>query len=156
MPPILQSVLTLLPIVWLIIALAVLKMPGHKACLAALAIATLPEVMVSATSALEGFAAALWPIILVIIAAIYTYNLSLRTGAMDVIKRMLAGVSRDKRVIILLIGWCFGGFLEGMAGFGTAIAIPASMLAAMGMDPVSACLVRCFGFLAEVPLNIWM
>ena len=144
----LKSVLTLLPIVWLIVALAVLKLPGHKACLAALAIAavlalTLWRMPVAdcATSALEGFAAALWPIILVIIAAIYTYNLSLRTEAMDVIKRMLAGVSRDKRVIILLIGWCFGGFLEGMAGFGTAIAIPASMLVVMGMEPVTACLV---------------
>lgn len=144
----LKSILTLLPIMWLIVALAVLKLPGHKACLAALAITAalalalwrMPAVD-CATSALEGFAAALWPIILVIIAAIYTYNLSLRTGAMDVIKRMLAGVSRDKRVIILLIGWCFGGFLEGMAGFGTAIAIPASMLVVMGMNPVQACLV---------------
>lgn len=144
----LKSVLTLLPIVWLIAALAGLKLPGHKACLAALAIAAVLALTVwkmpavdCATSALEGFAAALWPIILVIIAAIYTYNLSLRTGAMDVIKQMLAGVSRDKRVIILLIGWCFGGFLEGMAGFGTAIAIPASMLVVMGMEPVTACLV---------------
>lgn len=144
----LKSVLTLLPIVWLVIALTALKLPGHKACLAALAIAAVLALTLwqmpavdCATSALEGFAAALWPIILVIIAAIYTYNLSLRTGAMEVIKRMLAGVSRDKRVIILLIGWCFGGFLEGMAGFGTAIAIPASMLVVMGMDAVTACLV---------------
>ena len=148
MPPILRSVLTLLPILWLILALAVLKMPGHRACLAALAIAAALALAVwrmpaldCATSALEGFAAALWPIILVIVAAIYTYNLSLRTGAMDVIKRMLAGVSRDKRAIVLLIGWCFGGFLEGMAGFGTAIAIPAGMLVVMGMEPVTACLV---------------
>ena len=148
MPPILRSLLTLLPILWLIFALAVLKMPGHRACLAALAIAAALALAVwrmpaldCATSALEGFAAALWPIILVIVAAIYTYNLSLRTGAMDVIKRMLAGVSRDKRAIVLLIGWCFGGFLEGMAGFGTAIAIPAGMLVVMGMEPVTACLV---------------
>ena len=87
MPPILRSLLTLLPILWLIIALAVLKMPGHRACLAALAIAAALALAVwrmpaldCATSALEGFAAALWPIILVIVAAIYTYNLSLRTG----------------------------------------------------------------------------
>ncbi len=144
----LKSVLTLLPIMWLVVALTALKLPGHRACLAALVIAVVlaltlwqMPVVDCATSALEGFAAALWPIILVIIAAIYTYNLSLRTGAMEVIKRMLAGVSQDKRVIILLIGWCFGGFLEGMAGFGTAIAIPASMLVVMGMDAAPACLV---------------
>lgn len=143
-----KGVLSLLPIIWLIIALTGLKMPGHKACIGALLI-TVVEALVfwkmplidCGTSALEGFAMALWPIILVIIAAIFTYNLSLKTGAMDVIKQMLTGVSADKRVLTLLIGWCFGGFLEGMAGFGTAIAIPASMLAGMGMDPITACLV---------------
>ncbi len=142
------SCLAMLPIIWLIIALTFLKMPGHKACLSALAVAailalTLWHMPVTdcATSALEGFATALWPIILVIIAAIFTYNLSLRTGAMEVIKQMLTGVSADKRILILLVGWCFGGFLEGMAGFGTAIAIPASMLAGMGMNPLSACVV---------------
>ena len=39
---------------------------------------------------------------------------------MDTIKQMLTSVSSDKRVLILLIGWGFGSFLEGMAGFGTA------------------------------------
>ncbi|CAB1255739.1 L-lactate permease [Ruminococcaceae bacterium BL-6] len=144
----LQSCLALVPIIWLIIALTYLKMPGHKACLSALAVAAVLALTLwrmpaadLATSALEGFATALWPIILVIIAAIFTYNLSLKTGAMDIIKRMLTGVSADKRLLILLVGWCFGGFLEGMAGFGTAIAIPASMLAGMGMNPIEACVV---------------
>ena len=78
---ILQSVLTLLPILWLIVALAVLKIPGHKACLVALVIAAAlaltlwhMPVVDCVTSALEGFAAALWPIILVIIAAIEALN----------------------------------------------------------------------------------
>ena len=145
---VLKGILALLPIIWLIVALTGLKMAGHKACVGALAVTVvlslafwkMPPVD-CATSALEGFATALWPIILVIIAAIFTYNLSLKTGAMDVIKQMLTGVSADKRVLILLIGWCFGGFLEGMAGFGTAIAIPASMLAGMGMNPLTACVV---------------
>lgn len=145
---VLYGILALLPIIWLIVALTGLKMAGHKACVVALVITAAEALFLwkmpalsCATSALEGFATALWPIILVIIAAIFTYNLSLKTGAMDVIKQMLTGVSADKRVLILLIGWCFGGFLEGMAGFGTAIAIPASMLAGMGMNPLTACVV---------------
>ena len=145
---VLKGILALLPILWLIVALTGLKMAGHKACVGALGVTVVLSLAFwkmppadCATSALEGFATALWPIILVIIAAIFTYNLSLKTGAMDVIKQMLTGVSADKRVLILLIGWCFGGFLEGMAGFGTAIAIPASMLAGMGMDPLTACVV---------------
>ncbi|MCI5704511.1 MAG: L-lactate permease [Pseudoflavonifractor sp.] len=144
----LQSCLAMLPILWIIFALTVLKLPGHKACLGALAVAVvlalstwkMPPVD-CATSALEGFASALWPIILVIIAAIFTYNLVVKTGGMEVIKGLLTGVSSDKRILILLVGWCFGGFLEGMAGFGTAIAIPASMLVGLGMDPVQACIV---------------
>ena len=143
-----MGILAMLPIIWLIVALTGLKMAGHKACLIALVITIVEALFLwqmpaidCATSAAEGFASALWPIILVIIAAIFTYNLTLKTGAMDVIKQMLTGVSADQRVQVLLIGWCFGGFMEGMAGFGTAIAIPASMLAAMGMNPLTACLV---------------
>ena len=71
---------------------------------------------------------ALWPILIVIIAAIFTYNVCVFTGKMEVIKRMLASVTSDKRVLVLIIAWGFGGFMEGMAGFGTAVAIPASIL----------------------------
>ena len=90
---------------------------------------------------LEGVALALWPILLVITAAIFTYNLTLHTKAMEVIKGMLTSVSQDRRVLILLISLGFGGFLEGMAGFGTAVAIPAGILAGIGIEPIMAALV---------------
>lgn len=88
----------------------------------------------------EGFAMAIWPIVIVIIAAVFTYNLTVHTKAMDHIKHMITSVSNDKRILIILVGWCFGGFLEGMAGFGVAIAIPATMLVALGFNPVKAIL----------------
>ena len=72
---------------------------------------------------------------------VFTYRLSLKTGGMDVIKSMITSFSTDKRVLVLLIAWCFGGFMEGMAGFGTAVAIPASMLVSLGFDPLFSCLV---------------
>ncbi len=143
----LKFILAFLPIIWLIVALSGLKMAGHKACVIALIITAVlaivgwkMTVVNTATAALEGILNALWPICLVIIAALFTYNLTLVTGAMDLIKKMLAGVSRDKRVLALLIGWGFGCFMEGMAGFGTAVAIPASMLAGIGLDPFAAVL----------------
>ena len=141
----LKFILAMLPIIWLIIALSGLKMAGHKACVIALMITIVLAVgywklnfVWTMTAALEGILNALWPICLVIVAALFTYNLTLKTGAMDLIKQMLAGVSCDKRVLALLIGWGFGNFMEGMAGFGTAVAIPASMLAGIGLDPISA------------------
>ena len=108
----LKFILAMLPILWLIVALSGLKMAGHKACVLALVIAGVVaiagwklSVVNTLTAALEGILNALWPICLVIIAALFTYNLTLKTGAMEQIKRMLAGVSRDKRVLALLIGW---------------------------------------------------
>ncbi|WP_446899595.1 L-lactate permease [Clostridium sp. LBM24168] len=147
----LKFLLAIVPIIWLIVSLGKLKMPGHKACSIALVITVILAIgfwklnaIYTASAVLEGLLNALWPICLVIIAALFTYNLTLRTGAMDSIKEMLAGVSIDKRVLVLLIGWGFGNFMEGMAGFGTAVAIPASMLAGLGLNPfaaVVACLV---------------
>ena len=143
--------LALSPILWLVLALSVIKMAPWKACVLALIISLAAgmgvwhmESQYAVESVLEGLALACWPILLVIIAAIFTYNLTLETKAMDTIKELLTSVSHDKRVLILLIGWGFGGFLEGMAGFGTAIAVPAGMLAGIGINPilsVSVCLI---------------
>lgn len=143
----LKFILAMLPIIWLIMALSGLKMAGHKACVIALLLTMglsigywKLSVICTMTAALEGILNALWPICLVIIAALFTYNLTLKTGAMESIKKMLAGVSTDQRVLALIIGWGFGNFMEGMAGFGTAVAIPASMLAGIGLNPMSAVL----------------
>lgn len=145
---IINFILGLLPIIWLVISLCKLKWPGYKASLGALLIAIIEAVAYfklsmidTLTSTLEGFAFALWPIVIVIIAAVFTYNLCLHTGSIDRIKQLLTSVTSDKRLLVILIGWCFGGFMEGMAGFGTAVAIPASMLWGLGFDPITACLV---------------
>lgn len=140
-----RFILAMLPIIWLIVALCRLKMAGHKACVIALLITMVEAIgywkldaVCTATAAVEGILNALWPICLVIVAALFTYNLTMKTGEMEQIKKMLASVSKDKRVLALIIGWGFGSFMEGMAGFGTAVAIPASMLAGIGLDPFSA------------------
>lgn len=142
-----MCVVALLPIIWLVVALCGMHMEAYKASVGALVVAIVcamigwqMSVINVATATLEGFAMAIWPIVIVIIAAVFTYNLTVHTGAMETIKHMLCSVSADKRLLTLLIGWCFGGFLEGMAGFGTAVAIPASMLVALGINPITAIL----------------
>lgn len=141
-------ILGLAPIIWLAFVLLKMKWPTFKAAIGSFLISVILAVLVwhlpvidTATAALEGTLMAIWPIIIVIIAAVFTYRLSLRTGGMDVIKSMITSFSTDKRVLVLLIAWCFGGFMEGMAGFGTAVAIPASMLVSLGFDPLFSCLV---------------
>lgn len=141
-------VAALVPILWLIIALCILKLPAWQACPVALIISFIIALKFfgmplqdAATAALEGGVMALWPIIWVIISAIFTYNLSVYTKGIETIKEILNSVSTDQRVIVLLIAWGFGGFLECMSGFGTAVAIGASMLVSIGLNPISAIIV---------------
>ena len=147
-----QVLLAVIPIAWLIIAMTLLKMSGVKACGIGLVITAaeclavykmgVPEV---ATGAAEGAIAALWPICIIIVAAMFTYNMSLHTGAMDIIKGMLGSVSNDKRIVALILGWGFSNFMEGIAGFGTAVAIPAAMMVGLGFDPISAAVICLIG-----------
>lgn len=140
-----KFIFALIPILWLIISLGVIKMPAFKACIAGLVITIflaitffkLP-VIDTFTGSLEGITMGLWPIIYVIIAALFTYNISTESGAMKVIQNLLSSITTDKRILVLIIAWGFGGFLEAIAGFGTAVAIPAGILIAFGLDPIRA------------------
>lgn len=147
MPGLVAFVLALVPILWLVLALLVLKWPAWRAAIGSFVVACVLAGLVwglpwdnVATASLEGFLMALWPIVLVIIAAVFTYNLCVSTGAMGVIGRMITSLSADRRILALLVAWCFGGFMEGMAGFGTAVAIPAGMLAGLGFAPIPSVL----------------
>jgi len=141
-------ILACIPIIWLMVSLLKLKMPGHITCPISLIITVVLAVSIwkmpvvdSLTASMEGFALALWPIMLVIIAAVFTYNLSIHTKSMDVIKKMMTSITTDKRILVLILAWGFGGFLEAIAGFGTAVAIPASILAALGFEPIFAAVI---------------
>ena len=144
---VLTLVLAALPVAWLVVALSALKMKAWQATLSAFALAValaltffsdaLPAAKIPGVVA-SGVAFALCPICLVVLAALFTYAVTVESGAMEVIRAGLSGVSDDRRVLALLIVWGFGNFMEGMAGFGTAVAIPAAMLVGVGFDPVKS------------------
>ncbi|HSQ87756.1 L-lactate permease [Romboutsia sp.] len=137
-----------IPIIWLIVSLGIMKLPAHKTCLFT-AILTFIIALIfwkmplidAVTSSIEGIAIALWPILLVIIAALFTYNLAVETKSMDTMKKMLSSITTDDRIQVLILAWGFGGFLEAVAGYGTAVAIPASILASIGFNPVFAAII---------------
>lgn len=137
-----------IPLLWLLISLGYFKLPGIKAIPIGLILSIWIAVKIfgySSQNTLASLAAgikyALFPILWVIIAAIYTYNISLQTGAIEKIKLMLTSVSDDHRVLTLILAFSFGGFLEAAAGFGTAVAIPAGILIALGCEPILAAVV---------------
>lgn len=140
--------LALIPIIWLIISLGVVRMPAARACSIGIVITILLaifsfdlSVSEALTGALEGIIMGIWPIMFVIVAALFAYNVTAESGGMEVIQDMLASISNDKRIIVLIIAWGFGGFIEAIAGFGTAVAICAGILIAFGFDPIKSCII---------------
>ncbi len=142
--------LSLVPIAALVVALSVFKAKAYKAtagaAVLALALAlaffrpSFPASAILPTVA-DGVSFALYPICLVVLAALFVYSLTVESGALTKIREGLSEVSPDPRVLAILVVWGFGNFMEGMAGFGTAVAIPAAILVGVGFDPLKSVLI---------------
>ena len=141
----LTAAMALLPIVFFFIALTVLKIKGYMAGLITLLI-TLGVAIVgfgmpvsmAASSAVYGFAYGLWPIAWIIVTAVFLYKLTVKTGQFDIIRTSVISITEDQRLQLLLVGFSFGAFLEGAAGFGAPVAITAALLIGLGFRPLYA------------------
>ena len=85
-----------------------------------------------------GFLKGLWPIAWIIIAAIFLYKLSDKSGYFAILKQSVMGITPDHRIQVILIAFCFGSFLEGAIGFGGPVAISAALLVGLGLRPLYA------------------
>ena len=140
-----SSLFAVLPIVAFFLSLTVLKLKGHIAGFLTLTIAILvaifvykmPVVMAFAASG-YGFLYGLWPIAWIIITAVYLYKISVKTGQFDIIRASIMSITEDQRLQLLLVGFAFGAFLEGAAGFGAPVAITAALLVGLGFKPLYA------------------
>ncbi|MFO7248932.1 MAG: lactate permease LctP family transporter [Bacillota bacterium] len=135
----------LLPIVFFFYALAVRRMPGHKAGLITVALTVLIAVFVyrmpvSMALAATGYGIAygLWPIAWIIVTAVFLYKITVKSGQFAIIRSSVVAITEDQRLQAILVSFCFGAFLEGAAGFGTPVAITAALLAGLGFHPLYA------------------
>lgn len=85
-----------------------------------------------------GFFYGLWPIAWIIIAAVFVYRISEKTGQFDIIRASILSITPDQRLQMLIVGFSFGAFLEGAAGFGAPVAITAALLVGLGFNPLYA------------------
>lgn len=132
-----------IPVVLLILLMGVFKLPGDKSAVLTLITTVILSFFTYNFSmhdigmtTLYGIMKAFFPILLIIIMAIFSYNILVHTQYMEVIKEQFISISSDRSIQVLLLTWGFGGLLEGMAGFGTAVAIPAAILIGLGFSPV--------------------
>ena len=101
-------------------------------------------------SAGYGAAYGLLPIGWIILGAIFVYDITVKTGDFEVVKHSISGISDDRRIQLLLIGFSFGAFIEGAAGFGTPVAISGAMLIGLGFRPLKAAVLALIGNTAPV------
>src|SRR5215213_10450057 len=141
----LSTLVAAIPIVVLFVLLAVLRVAAQWASLASLATAFVIAVAVygmptslALNSTVAGIAFGLFPIVWIVINAIFIYNLVVDTGNFDTLRDSLASLSNDRRIQVVLIAFVFGALLEATAGFGTPVAITAALMAGLGFEAVYA------------------
>lgn len=143
--PVVSALVASIPLLVLFYMLAFRRAKGHYAAFVGLAISFLLAVFVwemplatAANSVIFGAANGIFPIIWIVVTAVWLYNLTVESGDFDIIKQSLAMLTDDRRLQAIFIAFAFGSFIEGTAGFGTPVAITAAMLMGLGFRPLYA------------------
>jgi lactate permease len=141
----LTAIFAALPLIALFVLLGGVRMKAQWAALIALGAAMAVALIVygmpvgqTALSATEGAAFGLFPIMWIVVTAIWVYNMTVETGHFAVLRRSFGAISDDQRVQAVIVAFCFGALMEALAGFGTPVAITAVMLIALGFKPIKA------------------
>ena len=153
----LTSIFAALPLLTLFIMLGALRLRAWVAALISLTVAVAVAVLVYSMpigqvllAGTEGAAFGFFPILWIVINAIWVYNMTVVTGHFDVLRRSFGTISDDQRIQGVIIAFSFGALLEALAGFGTPVAITSVMLIALGFKPIKAATVALVANTAPV------
>jgi lactate permease len=141
----LSSIFAALPLLVLFVLIGGFRMAAQWAAAIGLTVALLVAILIydmpvgqALDSGLEGAAFGLFPIMWIVVNAIWIYKMTVESGHFNVLRRSFARVSDDQRIQAIIIAFCFGALIEALAGFGTPVAITAVMLLALGFEPIKA------------------
>ncbi len=140
-----SALVAAIPLIILFYMLAVRRAKGHWAALFGTASAVILAIAVwgmptgmAINATLNGALYGIFPIVWIVVTAIWIYNMTVESGEFEIIKNSLACVTEDRRLQAIFIAFAFGSFIEGTAGFGTPVAITAAMLVGLGFNPLYA------------------
>ncbi len=153
----LSALLAALPLVVLFVLLGVFRLRAWLAAAISLLVSLLVAVLgypmpvgQAVLAATEGAAFGFFPILWIVINAIWIYNMTVHTGHFDVLRRSFARISDDQRIQGVIVAFSFGALLEALAGFGTPVAVTSVMLVALGFQPLKAATVALVANTAPV------
>jgi lactate permease len=143
---VLSCLVAMLPVLMVLLLLGVLRRPAWQAALAGLIVAFIVSVVpwqmplgLAMHSMLNGAVFALWPVMWIVVNGLLLYNIAVRSGRFDAMRVwVIRHLPNDRRVVLVVIGFCFGALLEGVAGFGTPVAVTGALLIAVGFTPLDA------------------
>lgn len=141
----LSALIAAIPLFILLYMLGVRRSKGHHAAFLGVASAVVIAIAVwqmpaglAISATLNGMLVGIFPIVWIVVTAIWVYNMTVESGEFEIIKNSLASLTDDRRLQALFIAFAFGSFIEGTAGFGTPVAITAAMLVGLGFNPIYA------------------
>ncbi|GGQ98815.1 L-lactate permease [Streptomyces flaveolus] len=153
----LSALVAALPLVIVLVLLGGVRMKAHLAGLTGLLAAVLVAWLAygmpldqTVSSAAQGAVFGLFPILWIVVNALWVYRMTVRTRHFDILRRSFGRLSDDPRIQALVVAFCFGALLEALAGFGAPVAICSVMLVALGFDPVRAAVVSLVANTAPV------
>lgn len=144
----LSALVACIPLAAFFIMLVGVKAKAHVSALVALVVALVVAIFafgmpadLAALSGLQGACYGAFPIVFIIIMAVWFYEVTVVSGRSEDLKSLFDIVGGgDIRIQAVLVAFCFGGLLEALAGFGAPIAITATMILALGVKPSKAAL----------------
>ncbi len=142
----LSFIVAALPVLTVLVLLGVLRRPAWQSSLAGLAVGLVIAIAVwslpaslALNSIANGVVFALWPVMWIVVNALLLYNIAVELKRFDAFRAwVLNHLPNDRRVVLVVIGFCFGALLEGIAGFGTPVAITSSLLILVGFPALEA------------------
>jgi lactate permease len=142
---VLSTLAAALPVVTLLVLIASGKVKAHIAAVIALIVAILIAILLftmpaglALRAAVLGAVIGFFPIGWIVLNVIFLYRLTVATGAFATLSQAIGGVTRDRRLQLLLIAFSFGAFFEGASGFGTPVAVTGAILIGLGFSPLAA------------------
>jgi lactate permease len=142
---VLSTIAAAVPVVTLLVLIATGAVKTHLAALIALLVAILLAILLftmpaglAIRASILGAVIGLFPIGWIVLNVIFMYRLTVETGAFETLQQAIGGVTRDRRLQLLLIAFSFGAFFEGASGFGTPVALTAAILIGLGFSPLAA------------------
>jgi lactate permease len=142
----LSFLVAVLPIVTVLVLLGLLRRPAWQAALGGLIVALIVAITawqmpvgLAVNAVANGAVFAMWPVMWIVVNALLLYNIAVRSGRFDAFRVwVIRHLPNDRRVVLVVVGFCFGALLEGVAGFGTPVAITSSLLILVGFPPLEA------------------